>query len=188
MGWVDLVLAGYLVLGALYGLRRGLVWVGFSLLGYIAGVMIAQRTAKPITQMIVAAAPLHKWVEKYLPTPASHIPGARLQAWHLAHTLVGLLVFLLIVGAVEFAGRSVGSVASQGVKVFRLTSLLNRLGGIVVGIAEHGVVAGLVLTLLMAVPAVSQSALSQSIHHATLADTLMSFFKHLSILPGGKYL
>ncbi|MCL5116799.1 MAG: CvpA family protein [Firmicutes bacterium] len=188
MDWLDLVLLIYLALGALYGLRRGLVWVGFSLIGYIVGVLVAERMARPLTTLVVTAAPVKRWVEHYLPTPATAIAGARVQAWHLAHSLIGLLVFLLIIGAVEFVGRTVGSVVSQGVGTIRLASLLNRIGGIVVGLAEHGVVAGLVLTLLMTVPAIGHTPVSHAIHRAPLASTLMGLFHHLAKIPGGRYL
>lgn len=188
MGWIDIVLAGYLVLGALYGLRRGLVWVGFSLVGYIVGVIVADHTSKSLTRLIASAMPLHRWVERYIPAAAAHIPGARVQAWHLAHSILALLVFLLIVGALEFVGRTVGAVASRGVSVFRITSMLNRIGGIAAGVIEHGVVAGLILTVLLAVPAVGQSSLSRSIQRAPLAATLIHTFQHIAKLPGGQYL
>lgn len=188
MDWVDLVLIGYLVLGALYGLRRGLVWVGFSLAGYIVGVLVADHMSKPLTKLVVTAAPIRRWVEHYLPAPAAAVPGARLQAWHLAHTLIGLIVFLVIVGALEFVGRTVGSAVSQGVSAFRVTSFLNRIGGVAVGVAEHGVVAGLILTLLMTVPALGHTSVSTEIHRAPLASSLMGWFGHIAKLPGGKYL
>ncbi len=188
MDWVDLVLLGYLVLGALYGLRRGLVWVGFSLAGYIAGVIVATHMDKRVTNLVVAAAPIRHWVGRYLPAPAAAIPGARMQAWHLAHAILGLVIFLLIIGALEFVGRTIGAVVSHGVSSFRLTSLLNRLGGIVAGLAEHGVVAGLILTLVLAVPAINHSSVSHAIHRAPLANTLMGLFGHIAKLPGGQYL
>lgn len=188
MHWVDLVLAGYLILGALYGLRRGLVWVGFSLIGYIVGVVVADHTSRPLTRLIAAAVPVHRWVERYLPAAAAHVPGARLQAWHLADGIMALVVFLLIVGALEFVGRTVGTVASQGVRVFRVTSLLNRIGGIAIGVVEHGMVAGLLITLLLAIPAVGHSALGRSIHKAPIAVTLVSAFHRIAKIPGGLYL
>ena len=110
MNWLNLAIAAYLVLGALYGFRRGLVWVGFSLVGYIVGFIVASHVSKPITRLISAAIPLHAWVDRYLPLAATRVPGARLQSWNFVHTIVGLVVFLLIVGALEFVGRTVGTV------------------------------------------------------------------------------
>ena len=188
MHWLDLVLAGYLILGALYGLRRGLVWVGFSLLGYLVGIIVADHTAKPLTRLVTAAVPLHRWVDRYLPSPASHIPGARLEAWNLTHTILALVVFLVIVGALEFVGRTVGTVATQGVRVFRLTEVLNKIGGIAVGILEHALVAGLIMSLLLAVPAIRSSSVSRSINSAPMAHTLIGAFHHIAKLPGGQYL
>ena len=188
MGWMDLILLAYLALGALYGVRRGLVWVGFSLLGYIAGVIVAEHISKSLTRIVTASIPLQHWVERYVPAPAAQIPGAKLQAWNMAHAILGLLVFLLIVGAVEFVGRTVGAVASRGVRVFRVTAVLNRVGGIAAGILEHGVVAGLILTVLLAVPAIGQSGLSRSIHHAPLASALINVFHRVVKIPGGQYL
>ena len=188
MHWLDLIIAAYLALGALYGLRRGLVWVGFSLIGYIVGVIVANHTSKPITHLVTAALPLHRWVDRYLPAAAAQVPGARAQAWNLTHAIVGLVVFLLIVGALEFVGRTIGTVASHGVRTFRLTSLLNRIGGIAIGVVEHALVAGLVLSLLLAVPAVRQSAISRSLHRAPVANLLIHAFHHIAKVPGGTYL
>lgn len=188
MHWLDLVIAAYLALGALYGLRRGLVWVGFSLIGYIVGVIVANHSSQSVTRLVTAALPLHHWVERYFPAAAAQVPGARLQAWNMAHTIVGLVVFLLIVGALEFVGRTVGTVASHGVHAFRLTSMLNRVGGIAIGIVEHGLVAGLVLSLLLAVPAVRQSAISRSLNGAPVASLLIHAFHHIAKVPGGLYL
>jgi uncharacterized membrane protein required for colicin V production len=186
--WLDLVLAAYLVLGALYGFRHGLVWVGFSLIGYIAGIVVADHTAKPLTRLVTAALPLHRWVDHYVPQAVAAMSGARLQAWTLAHAILSLLLFLLIVGAMEFVGRSVGNVASQGVRVFRLTAALNRIGGIAMGIIEHGLVAGLVMALVLAVPAARDSMISRSIHHAPIANMLIHAFHRVVKIPGGQYL
>jgi len=188
MDWIDLGLIGYLILGAFYGLRRGLVWVGFSLVGYIVGVLVADRVAKPLTTLIVTAAPIHRWIGQYLPQAAARVPGARLDAWHLANSLVSLLVFLLVVGAAEFVGRTIGTVASQGVNVFRVTSFLNRILGVAVGLLEHGVVAGLVLSLALAIPAIGHSSVSQALHKAPLAGSLIGLFSRIAKVPGGRYL
>lgn len=188
MAWVDWVLVAYLAFGALYGLRKGLVWVAFSLAGYIAGVIVASHTTGPLSRMITAAAPIHHWVERYLPSSAAAVPGARVEAWNLAYSLIGLILFLLIVGALEFVGRSVGSVASQGVKILPMAALLNRIGGIAAGVIEHGAVAALVLALLMAVPSVSHSPLGHSINDAPLAMTLTKWFHRVAKIPGMQYL
>lgn len=188
MDWIDIGLVGYLVMGVFYGLRRGLVWVGFSLLGYIAGVLIADHVAKPVTNMVVAAAPVRGWLDRYIPSVAAHVPGARLDAWNLAEGLISLLIFLIIVGAAEFVGRTVGAVASRGVSVFRMTALINRVGGVIAGLVEHGVVAGLILTLALGIPALAHSPISAALRRAPLAGTLIDIFKHVVRLPGGKYL
>jgi len=188
MHWVDIVLFGYLILGAFYGLRRGLVWVGFSLVGYIAGVIVASRMSPSLTRFVTAAVPIRRWVERYLPAAAGSIQGARQQAWHTAEDLVTILVFILIVGALELVGRTVGSTISRSVSALRVTSFLNRLGGIGAGVLEHGMVAGLVLTLILAIPAVGQSSLSQSIHHAVVAQLLVEAFHRLGRIPVTQYL
>jgi uncharacterized membrane protein required for colicin V production len=188
VNWIDVILLGYLFLGALYGLRRGLVWVGFSLIGFVVGLLVAERTNKSVTRLIVGAVPIRRWVNHYLPSPVTAISGARSQAWHLAHAAVGLVVFLLVVGGFELAGRLVGSMASRGVRVFRVTRFVNKLGGLVIGIVEHGVVAGLVLTLLLAVPALNHSDFSRMLRHASVAGTLLGAFRHLGKIPGSQYL
>ena len=86
------------------------------------------------------------------------------------------------------AGRLVGAMASRAVRLFRVTRFVNKLGGLVIGIVEHGVAAGLVLTLLLAVPALGHSGFSRTLRHASVADTLIGVFRHLGKFPGSQYL
>ncbi len=188
MHWLNIVLAIYLVLGALYGLRRGLVWVGFSLLGYIAGVLLANRLANPVAKIILAWVPLRNWVGRYLAAPASHVPGIHLGAWSLIHRVLDLVVFLAIIGVMELVGRSLGAAISRGVHSLRLAGAVDRLGGIAAGVLEHAAVAALVMTLLLAVPAVHQSSLGRSLNQDPLAGVLVKAFKNVAKIPGGQYL
>ena len=188
MHWLDIVLAIYLILGALYGLRRGLVWVGFSLAGYIAGVLLANRISKPVARIVMAWPPLRHWIGRYMPSPAAHIAGIQMGAWTLFHRVLDLVVFLAIIGVMELVGRSVGAAVSHGVRSIRLAGAVDRLGGVVAGIVEHAAVAGLVLTLLLTVPAVHQSALGRSLHKAPVAGALIKAFRDIAKIPGGQYL
>lgn len=188
MDWVDIVIGGYLVLGIFSGLRRGLMIVLFSLAGYILGVVLASHYDAPLSTMLMGQLPLNAWVHHFIPAPALASPGSTKAAFHLIRVLIGLIVFLLVIGVVELIGRWIGQVLTRIITVFRITGVLNRLGGGVVGLAEHGVVVGVVLTVVMALPMLSHSVLSREITHAPLASTLILLFGHVAKLPGGTFL
>lgn len=188
MNWVDIIIVAYIFLGALSGLRRGLVLVLFSLAGYVAGVLIAERYQGMLTTLVLAKVPVSSWLARWLPVPALDVPGAQHQAANLAHTLTALVVFLLVVGLTEYAGRLVGQMVTRMVRSFRVTGFVNSLGGGVAGLAEHGVVVGLVLTLVSALPMLAHSPLFYTLHRDPLAMTLMGWFGHIVKLPGGTFL
>ena len=188
MRWLDIVLAIYLVLGALYGLRRGLIWVGFSLVGYIAGIILANHFAQPLAHTAMAWAPLKHWIGRYLPTSAARINGVGTGAWGLVAQVVDSVVFLAIIGVMELAGRSVGAMIGRGVRAIRLAAVVDTFGGVAAGVVEHAALAGLVMTLILSVPAIHQSSLARSLNKAPLAGILVRTFKDIVKLPGGQYL
>lgn len=188
MRWVDIVILLYIAIGAVSGLRRGLITVLFSLAGYITGIIIAAQYQAGLTQSLMAALPITKWARRILPGPAASVPGYTLQADDLIHTLIALLVFLIIVGAVEFLGRLVGEFLTRLVKTLRVTGFLNKAGGAAAGLAEHGVLIGLVITLLFALPVFHHSAVTQHLRHDQLVMVLVGWFGHLAKLPGGTFL
>ncbi len=185
MDWIDVVVVGYVVIGALTGLRRGLVLVLFSLAGYVAGIAIAARFGGTLTQTLLSALPVKKWVAHFLPAPAANVPGATVQAYNLAHIFLALLVFLLVIGAAEFVGRLAGEFATHILRAFKITGALNKLGGGLAGLAEHSLVAGLVLTIILAFPMIAHSPMGKDLHHAPIAMLLVGWFNHLSRLGGG---
>ncbi|MCY0878135.1 MAG: CvpA family protein [Firmicutes bacterium] len=186
MDWLNLALGAYLAWGALQGLRRGLLGVGFSLAGYVIGILLAAHAASPLSRQVLTAVPVKTWIGHYLPAPAAGMAGARSAAWRLAQGLTQVIAFLLIVGAIEFVGRTVGSVLSQALRACPLASWLNRLGGMAAGIAEHGVVAGLVLSLLVAIPGLNGAGFSGAIRRSPLANITVREFHHLGRIPGLK--
>jgi uncharacterized membrane protein required for colicin V production len=186
MNWLNLAVGAYLAWGALYGLRRGLMSVGFSLAGYIAGILLAAHAAAPLASQVLSAVPVKDWVGRYLPTPAAGVPAARVAAWRLVQGLTDLIAFLIIVGAIEFIGRTVGHVMTQAIRAIPVASGLNRLGGMAAGIIKHGVVTGLVLSLLLAVPGINGSPFARAVRRSPIATTAVKAFDRLGRIPGLK--
>ncbi|MDA8195053.1 MAG: CvpA family protein [Thermaerobacter sp.] len=186
--WVDVIVGVYLFLGVVSGHRRGLVLVVFSLAGYIVGIMAALRYQVPMTSLLLTQLPINTWIHHLLPAPALASPGATKAAFRLGRVLLGLVVFLLIVGTVEFFGRVLGQWVTHAVLSAPLTGMLNRVGGGVAGLAEHGVIAGLILTVVLGLPMLPHTGLYLQIVHAPLAAALIGWFGHLGRLPGGAYL
>jgi uncharacterized membrane protein required for colicin V production len=182
--WINWLLAGYLLLGALYGLRRGLFGVLFSLAGYLVGIMLASHWRNAATQWLTTVLPLRRWVAEWVAKVP--MPNASLyhDAWQFAHHLLELLVFLAIIALTEWAGRLVGHLVTRAFNVFRPARVVNQLGGLVAGALEHGMVAGLVLAVLMTVPAFRHSPLPPIIERSPLADLFLGWIGHLAQLPG----
>ncbi len=185
MDWIDVVVVAYVVIGALTGLRRGLVLVLFSLAGYIVGIALAAQFEGALTKTLLSVLPVKNWVAHFLPAPAANIPGATVQAYNLAHVILGLLVFLIIIGAAEFVGRLVGELATRILGTFKITGVLNKVGGGLAGLAEHGLVVGIIVTLILALPMIAHSPMAKDLHHAPLAMLLVGWFDHISRLGGG---
>ncbi|MCL4493242.1 MAG: CvpA family protein [Firmicutes bacterium] len=188
MRWIDIAILLYIAIGAVSGLRRGLVTVLFTLFGYIVGILLAIRYQAYLTQSLMSVLPISRWTRRLLPRPASSVPGYTIQADNLVHVLLALLVFLLIVGAVEFLGRLAGQFLTRVIKTLRITGLLNNIGGAVAGLAEHGILVGLLVTLVMALPLLSHSSLSMALRHDKLVMALAGIFGHIAKLPGGTFL
>lgn len=186
--WIDIAIVLYIAIGAFSGLRRGLVTVLFSLSGYIVGIIVATQYQAFLTQSLMTSLPIARWTRHLLPGPASSIPGYTIQADNLIHTLVALLVFLAIVGAVEFVGRLVGEFLTRVVKTLRITGFLNKVGGAVAGLAEHGILIGLLVTVIFALPLLNHSPLTTALRHDRLVMALAGLFGHIAKLPGGTFL
>ncbi|PSR35991.1 MAG: colicin V synthesis protein [Sulfobacillus thermosulfidooxidans] len=188
MRWVDIAILLYIAVGAVSGIRRGLITVLFSLAGYVMGIIVAAQYQAGLTQTLMASLPVTTWARRLLPGPAASVPGYTLQADDLIHTLVALLVFLVIVGAIEFLGRLLGEFLTRIVKTLKVTGFLNKVGGAAAGLAEHGVLVGLVITLLFALPIFQHSPITNDMRHDALVMALRGWFGHLAKLPGGTFL
>ena len=186
--WIDIAIVLYIAFGAVSGLKRGLVTVLFTLFGYIIGILLAIRFQGYLTQALMSALPISRWTRQLLPGPASTVPGYTIQANNLVHMLLALLVFLAIVGAVEFLGRLLGEFLTRVIKTLRITGLLNNIGGAIAGLAEHGILVGLLVTLIMALPLLNHSTLSTALRHDRLVMALAGIFGHIAKLPGGTFL
>jgi uncharacterized membrane protein required for colicin V production len=186
--WLTILIVIYLALGAISGWRRGLVLVAFSVVGYIAGLWLASRYQARLTALLFSGLPVGRWVRAAVPVSAASIPGAQLEAMRLAHTLVALLAFLVILGGAELLARTVGQAVTGVVKHVILVRSVNTLGGLVAGLVENAVLTGLVLGLVLALPFVAHSAIADTIVKTPLAQDLVRWVGLLVHWPERRWL
>lgn len=186
--WLTVVLVIYLGLGALSGWRRGFILVVFSLAGYLVGLNLASRFQSRATAILAHALPISAWVKQIVPTAASSVPGAYTQGNHLALVLLGLLVFLIIVGAAEMVARLFGESLTGILGKVSLLRGLNTFGGLLGGMAEHAVIIGLVLGILLSVPFVAHTPLALLIRGTPIAIDLVHWVGGLAHWPAAKWL
>ncbi len=188
MNWVSIVILGYMGLGALSGLRRGLSLVAFSVAGYVVGILVATRYQHVIVASIMKALPIQHWVNRYVPLASSNLGGVHQTTDRWLLSVLGVVVFLLVIAVVESIGRSIGSGASHVVKSFRLTGFLNGIGGLAAGVVEHGLVACLILGLLVSFPLLSHTPLVLALNRNALVAMLVGWYHRISLTPAGKWL
>jgi uncharacterized membrane protein required for colicin V production len=179
LNWLAVVVLVYLALGALEGLRQGLVLVVCSLAGYVTGLLLAARYQAHVTSLLMASLPVKRWIVHFIPAAAGN-PSAYGASLNLFHTILGLLVFLLIVGLTEAVARAVGQAITVGVARIPVVGALNRLGGVAGGLAENALVAGIILGLLTSLPFLSGTPLDRFIHHTPLAAALVRWVGRLA--------
>lgn len=180
MSWITIAILVYLFFGALSGYRRGLMVVALSLAGYLVGVLIALHYQAAATQEFLRVLPVQQWVAHVVPAPAQSLPGATQKAYHLAQQLAGLIVFLLIVGVAEVAGRCLGQFLTRFARALRITQAMNAVGGMAFGVLEHAALVALILTLMLAIPLVSHSALGRSLEHNVMTTQMVAWFSQLN--------
>ncbi len=188
MNWVSIVILGYVGFGALSGLRRGLTLVAFSVAGYVAGLLLASRYKHVIVQGLVRALPIQHWVNRHIPLASSNLAGVHQSTDRWVLSILGVLVFLLVIFAVEATGRSVGMVVSQALKTFRVTGFLNSIGGLAAGAVEHGLVACLILGLLVSFPVLNHTSLVVDLNRNSLVTLMVGWFHRLTLTPAAKWL
>lgn len=178
--WLAIAVLIYMLLGAFSGWRRGLILVGLSLGGYVVGVLLASQYQAQVTTMLMASLPINRWVRQIVPAPALSVPAAVAQSTQLAHMLLGVLVFLLIVGGTEMIARLVGESLTRVVGSIRVLSGLNSLGGLAGGFAENALVTGLVLGLLLSLPPLAHTPIDAFVRQTPLAYDLAQWVGHLA--------
>lgn len=188
MNWISIGILGYMGLGALSGMRRGLTLVLFSVAGYIAGLIIASRYQKVIVNTLLRAVPIQRWIAHYVPLTTSNVGNIHQTANHWTLSILGVLVFLLVIVMVESLGRSIGSGASQVVRGFRVTGFLNGVGGLAAGIVENGIVLSLILGLLVSFPLLDHTSLVSALDRNSLVAVMVGWFHRLTVSPVGKWL
>ncbi|MCL6563873.1 MAG: CvpA family protein [Firmicutes bacterium] len=179
MSWLTLLLLLYLAWGALSGWRRGLILVASSLIGYVGGYFLAIRYQQPLQTWVLQYVPLRQWVTSVIPPGTPSPAAAETAALHLAQSLLGILVFVLVVGLAEFAARTIGLAITRLVGVLPLTGLLNAVGGMAAGVLEHAVLAAVVFTLLLSFAPLAHSGLAGAVRSNTLASGLTAWANQL---------
>lgn len=183
MAWVNYVILGYCAIGLFSGLRRGLLQVGFSLAGYLVGILLASKYQVQATARVLKQVPIQSWVNHVLPAPVAATAAIHAPTEALVHSLVAILIFLAIVGIVEAVGRMVGTSLTQVARGFRVTGSLNQLGGAAAGMAEHVLIIGLAISVLSGVPFLSDTPLMEAVHRSMLAGTITTWYSHWVKIP-----
>lgn len=188
MVWITVIIAGYILLGAISGYRRGLVAVAFSLAGYAVGVIVALHYQNMASHKVLAVLPITQWIHQIMPAQTTSIPGAASQALRLGQELIRILVFLVIVGLVEWVGRLVGQMGTRVVRGLGLTRAMNAVGGMAFGVAENVAVTTLVVGLMATLPMVSHTPLVQDLRTNPVTTQMVTWFVHWDKLGGSRLL
>jgi uncharacterized membrane protein required for colicin V production len=188
LNWLTIAVLVYLALGALSGWRRGVVLVAFSLAGYLAGLALAARYQSTLTAALMRTLPVDRWLATAFASPALQSPGALPAAENLAHLLIAVLVFLLMVGAVELIARMIGEGLTRAIHYLPLVGSANRLAGLAGGLIENAAVAGLVLGLVLSLPPVAHTPIAPAIRHTPLAYDLAQWMGRLANWPAQHWL
>lgn len=181
--WLSIAVLAYVALGAISGWRRGVILVVFSLAGYFVGLALAARYQSSITTLVLRALPVDRWLAGAFASPAIQSPGTLPAAERLAHLLVAVLIFVLVIGLVEMIARAIGEGLTRTVKLLPLVGGVNRLAGLAGGLLENAAVAGLVLGLLLSLPPVAHTPLGPAIRHTPLAYDLATWMGRLANWP-----
>jgi len=149
---VDPILLVLLLLFGLRGYFKGLFRESFSLLGLIIGFMVAVRYDEPAALL---------WPE----------------SWKLSLLVVRVLTFVGLFFVVYFTFSLVGWLLHRSAK-FLFLQVVNRIGGIVVGMGKGAAVLALVIFLLASFPLMPQRT-RQKIDESYLAPPLHHFAQGL---------
>ncbi|MCL5967625.1 MAG: CvpA family protein [Firmicutes bacterium] len=179
LNWLTIAVLVFLALGALGGFRRGLLLVVFSLAGYVGGLIAAARYQHAVTSSLMAVLPVRRLVIRFVPT-AQGSAFSYHQGVNLFHTILGLLVFLIMVGLAEAVARAVGVAITRVVARRGLLGAANRVGGLAGGLAENAVIGGLIFGLLLSLPIFDGTPIHHVIVHNALALALAHFVNHFA--------
>lgn len=183
--WVTWLLALYLFWGALSGLRRGLILVAASLLGYLVGFALATRYQYALTHWVASHLPLSRWVQSAWPPGLPLSSQTTATAVTFAQALLGVLVFIAVIALTERVARAVGAIVTRVVGVVPFTGTLNALGGVAAGVLEHGVVAAVVMTVVLGFAPLAHTPVAAALQHSPLAMALTGWTQRLEAVTGG---
>jgi uncharacterized membrane protein required for colicin V production len=188
VSWVSVCILGYMGLGALSGLRRGLVLVAFSVAGYVAGLFAASRYDEVIVTRLVHWRPFAHWINRHVGSSTHGLVGRNVVHAHWLHAVLGVLVFLVVIAVAEGVGRAIGQTANQAVRGFRLTGFFNRVGGLAAGAIENGLVASVILGLLLTFPLLQHVGWVNRLDRNSVVGLMLTWYHRLSLSPAGRLL
>lgn len=136
MNLLDWAIIAYLVLGLWHGWARGFVAVLASLVGFVAAYFLADHY-----YLAVATAADRSFLRPVL----AHAPGGA--GSFMTPTVIDAIAFFAIVLAVEIIVGLVVPIFTLANRV-PIAGSLNRLVGALFGLAEHAVIAGIILFIL----------------------------------------
>lgn len=162
MNFIDIIIISVLCFFAVKGLVRGLVNEASSLAGLLAGGWLAYR---------------------YFPLLAVPIKSAL----HLPAHLSSFLAFIIILLIIGICAHIVGNVVTAALKLVMLGSL-NRLGGLMIGIAEGALLLCMVFSIAVSgfMPEQIRNKIRATESSNTLAKTGDHFLSELRDAKGLK--
>lgn len=159
MTWVDWLILIFIAVGVWQGFWRGLIRQVVQLVGLVAAIIVSFQLFPVVSS----------WMETQLKLPVAYTG-----AFALAVTFFALLVAFEAIG---FIVQKLFAPALQA-------NLMNRIGGIAVGVLRQVVIASIVVTLLVTLP--TSAAVKQTIEQAKLARPLVKFALSLERMLQGK--
>jgi uncharacterized membrane protein required for colicin V production len=165
---MDLIIGAYILLSGVNGWRTGLIRQIVSLIAVIAAWLIA----KSFSSLLVP------FVEGWFPVPemAPDNPLRLIPGLDIAAGLHGAVAFVLLF-VVSFVGiKFLGSLLDWIAKLPGL-SILNRLGGVFLGLLLAVLISGILVNVLVLLP---YDGLQRALQDSPLAQVLLQKFQFFS--------
>lgn len=171
MNVVDWIVLAYLAIGLLNGWRRGLLSLVIIIAGYAVAYLVARQFYVPLATLADA-----RILPTMLRTPMGSV------AAKLAPGAVQAIAFLFILFVVDIV---VGLIAAPFVGANRIPVVgsLNRAGGALLGLAEHGFIVVVLLNVVVAVLGGSLGPVKTLVQHSAMYTALLGKWKLPFLTP-----